>query len=94
MNNKRLWKKILPFPLGTKVRISHETISTKDSFSSFEGRTGVISGYCAMDDKEYLVEIKAFPRTIIKEIMYLVTMEKDSVELIFRDNELEVIESG
>lgn len=91
-----VWKRILPYPIGTRVTIVRDTISSKakEGNHSYVERTGTIAGYCGEEDKKYLFETKSFPRTILKEIMYLVILDKDSVELIFRDDELEAVTDG
>lgn len=94
VNSRRLWRRILPFPIGTRVRVVRETISKKSKTMNFPylGREGTILKYSGMGDKKFLVSQKAFPRTVLKEIMYIVILDKDSTELIFRNNELEAID--
>lgn len=94
--SRRFWRKLLPYPLGTRVRVTRETIRKRDEnlSLSYVGKIGTIIEYCGMEDKKYLVERNAFPPTILREIMYIVKLDKDSVELIFRDNELEAVTDG
>jgi hypothetical protein len=92
----KVWHKILPFPVGTKVKVVKEgiRIAREDRLSEFFGKIGYVIGYVDEEWKENMIHVGCYPPRIREEKLYEVKFEMNdpaATSYAFRYTELEVV---
>lgn len=93
MKVDELWNRILPLPIGTKVRVSKNTIAHADKLGREEliGRIGVVIDYAQDTWKHRMILDHYYPPAILKETIYVLAF-RGRGRYAYRCIELEVIQ--
>lgn len=87
-----VWHKILPLPIGTKVKIVRNTINRAKELGRIElvGRIGTVVEYVDDTWKKIMITDGYYPDSISREMMYVLTF-KSGGRYAYRSSELEVV---
>jgi len=89
--SQALWHKIIPFPIGTKVRkIRNEAVLPQGRSEPPLLTEGVVIEYVDDSWKHSMISAGCYPEEILKETMYHVRFEKGGGYAI-RGQELEAV---
>ena len=92
----KVWHRICPFPIGTRVKVIKDNIriAREGRSGEFIGRVGQIICYVDEGWKDNLIAHRCYPSSIKKETLYEVKFEMNdpvASSYAFRYSELEVV---
>jgi len=91
-NIKTIWTRILPYPMGTRVKYMRAQCHCENcSVRPWLGKEGTIASYVKESDKKALKKI-CYPDLCIHEVVYQVRFDDKNHSFPLRHFELEVIE--
>jgi hypothetical protein len=97
--SKALWHKIIPYPIGTRVRTVSQEAITPIGFNAQNpplDSEGVIERYVEKSWKIHMIDVGCYPSEILTETMYVVTFDihtgrKYPLTFAIRGQEIEAI---
>lgn len=89
----KVWNKILPLPLGTKVKVIQNTINKVETLGRRHliGKVGVVIEHVHKSWKLTMIRDEYYPPCILKETMYVLSFDNFG-RYAYRCTELEAVE--